>query len=80
MGVPTTIPVRGESRGLLQYDCRLVEALRRSEERHRTLVEHPQDGIYLLCERKFVFVKTRFEELFGITQEQVRAADNDVQT
>jgi PAS domain S-box-containing protein len=53
------------------------EALRESEERYRTLVEQSQDGIYLLYDHKFEFINSSFEQLFGVTQEEVRAPDFD---
>jgi PAS domain S-box-containing protein len=53
------------------------EALRESEERYRTLVEQSQDGIYLLYDHRFEFINSRFEDLFGVTQEAVRASDFD---
>jgi PAS domain S-box-containing protein len=59
---------------------RAEEALRKSEAKHRSLVEQSHDAIYLLYERKFEFINDRFEELLGVTQEEVQAPHFDFMT
>ncbi len=52
-------------------------ALSQSEERYRLLLEQSNDPAYLLIDNKFEFVNNRFIELFGWTQEELRAPDFD---
>lgn len=47
------------------------EALRESEAQYRVLVEQSNAAIYLLFERRFVFVNRRFLEMFGVRYEEV---------
>jgi len=53
------------------------EALRDSEEKYRSLIDQSNDAIYLLYDDKFQLVNPKFEALFGITPEEVRAPDFD---
>ena len=56
---------------------RAEEELKQSEEKYRNLIEHSNDAIYLLYENKFEVINERFEKMFGVTQEEVRAPDFD---
>lgn len=51
--------------------------LMRSEQKYRYLVEQSRDGIYLLYDGKLEFINSAFEEMFGVTQEEVRAPGFD---
>jgi two-component system, cell cycle sensor histidine kinase and response regulator CckA len=44
---------------------RAVAALRESEERYRILVEHNQDGVFIIKDGRFVFVNQAFTRLAG---------------
>ncbi|MCB0196316.1 MAG: GAF domain-containing protein [Anaerolineae bacterium] len=44
---------------------------RESEEKYRTLIEQSNDAIYLIHGNKFEIVNRKFEELFGVTQDEV---------
>lgn len=54
---------------------RLVEErtrdLKESEDKYRTLVEKAQDGIYIVQDGRFVYVNTRFCEMFGVCREEL---------
>ncbi len=50
-------------------------AVKQSEEKYRNLIEQSHDAIYLLYDGKFEIINKRFEEMFGITLEQVNAPD-----
>ncbi|MGC8874422.1 MAG: PAS domain S-box protein [Chloroflexia bacterium] len=54
---------------------RTLQALEESEARYRSLVEQSNDAIYLLAGRRFHFVNRRFQELLGVTAEEVRDLD-----
>ncbi len=56
---------------------RASQALQESEARYRSLVEQSNDAIYLLVGRQFRFVNRRFQELLGVTAEEVAAPDFD---
>lgn len=41
------------------------EGLRESEERYRTAIEHSNDGVAIIQEKRYLFVNQRFVEIFG---------------
>jgi len=51
--------------------------LRKSEQNYRRLVDKAADAIYILQDRKFIFVNPAFEKLFGYTLQETSAADFD---
>ncbi len=53
------------------------EALRASEARYRSLIEQSNDAIYVLYGDQFELINPRFEALFGVTADQVRAPGFD---
>lgn len=46
-------------------------ALQESEEKYRHLIQHSNDAIYLLFNRKFEFINDKFQEMFGVTLNEV---------
>jgi len=53
------------------------EALKRSEEKFRTLVENAFDAIYLMRGRRYEYVNSRFEELTGYTATELKSDSFD---
>jgi PAS domain S-box-containing protein len=53
-------------------------ALRESEELHRSLIDKAFDGIYLIRDRRFVYVNPRFTEITGYGLEDVSSEDFDM--
>ena len=51
------------------------KALQENEEKYRTLIEKSSDAIFLLYGGRFEIINRKFEELFGITQEEIRKSD-----
>ena len=43
----------------------LVEALRQSEEKYRTLVEHSQNGVFIIQAREILYVNAAFARILG---------------
>ena len=59
---------------------RAEDNLRASEARYRSLIEQSSDAIYLLHGNRFELVNRRFEELLGVTNDDIRAPDFDVRS
>jgi two-component system, cell cycle sensor histidine kinase and response regulator CckA len=56
------------------------EALRASEERYRSLIEHSYDAIYVLYDGHFALINQRFSALFDVTPEEICTPDFDFMT
>ena len=54
------------------------EALRKSEEKYRNLIQHSDDAIYLLYNNRFEIINDRFQEIFGLTLRDVNQTDFDI--
>jgi PAS domain S-box-containing protein len=52
------------------------EALRESEEKHRTLTENSHTGVFIHRDGKYVFVNDRFAEIHGYTTEELLGKDH----
>jgi PAS domain S-box-containing protein len=50
----------------------VAEKLRQSEEKYRQLVHASNDGIYLLYNRKFELINKKFQEMFGVSSDDVK--------
>ena len=50
---------------------RAEEALRESEAKYRHLVQHSGEAIYLLYDRRFELINDKFQEMFGVSLEDV---------
>jgi PAS domain S-box-containing protein len=59
----------------VQDRTRMEHILREREEIYRALVEQSNDALYLLQNGRMVFVNQRFQEMFGVTPEDVFNAD-----
>jgi PAS domain S-box-containing protein len=53
------------------------ENLRESETKYRTLIEQLDDAIYVLFDGRFELINHKFEQLFGVTLEDVQKPDFD---
>jgi len=53
------------------------KALKESEEKFRNLVENAFDGIYLMVEKKFVYINDRFCEITEYTRDELLSKDFD---
>jgi len=54
-----------------------AEALRESEAKYRNLIQHSSEAIYLLYDRKFEIINRKFEQMFGVTLNDVNAPGFD---
>ena len=54
---------------------RAEKALQENEEKYRTLIEKSSDAIFLLYGGRFEIINRKFEELFGITHEDIQSPD-----
>jgi PAS domain S-box-containing protein len=53
----------------------IEEMLRESEEKYRTLIEQSDDAIYLIYGGKFEVINRRFQEMFGVSREDINDPD-----
>ncbi len=51
------------------------EELRQSEEKYRTLIENIQDGVFVIQDRKLIFVNEAFARMGGSTIEEITGGD-----
>lgn len=66
----------GNQIGMTVENARLLEEIKGSEERYRTVVEGVHDGVAVLgTDFKFKFVNRRLEEILGYTQEELIGMD-----
>ncbi|MCF8308731.1 MAG: PAS domain S-box protein [Bacteroidales bacterium] len=56
---------------------RTEKALEESEAKYRSLVENSSDAIYLLYNRKFEFINSKFEQMLGYTLKELNKPDFD---
>ncbi|GAB4370660.1 MAG: hypothetical protein Kow0042_13030 [Calditrichia bacterium] len=54
-----------------------LRAMQESEEKYRNLIQHSGDAIYLLYNRRFEVINEKFQEMFGLTLEDVNKPDFD---
>jgi len=52
------------------------KALEESEHKYRTLVEEAEDGVYILLDKRFVYVNDAFCRLFGYSREEIEQIDD----
>lgn len=62
----------------LEERKRIEQELRQSEEKYRQLIQASNDGIYLLFNRKFEIVNTRFMEMLAVTTEILEHPEFDI--
>lgn len=65
------LTILGEYLSVALERARLYTEARESEEKYRTLIEQSNDAIYLIHGNKFEIINRKFEELFGVSQEEV---------
>jgi len=57
---------------------KLEDELKRSEKKHRNILQQSNDAIYLLYNRKFEYINDKFKEMFGVTLEEVNKPEFDL--
>ena len=53
------------------------QKLEASEEKYRNLIQQSNDAIYLLYDKKFEVINDKFQQIFGLTLEEVNCPDFD---
>ncbi len=80
----TSMPILDDKRRISEIVCicsdlteqrRMHEALRRSEEKYRTLIENIQDGVFIIQDGKLLFVNEAFAKMGGCTVEEITGKD-----
>jgi len=56
---------------------KLINYLKSSEEKFRTLVQHAFDGIYMMHDKRYTYVNERFCELTGYSADEITSEDFD---
>jgi len=77
-GVSLTVRDVTREQQLAAAHKRSTDALRRSEQRYKMLVENAFDAIYLIRNLNFEYVNKRYEELTGYSSEEVLSPDFDI--
>ncbi|MBD3413496.1 MAG: PAS domain S-box protein [Candidatus Aminicenantes bacterium] len=54
-----------------------IKTLKANEARYRSLIEHSNDAIYLLYDRKFEFINKKFQQMFGYSLDEVNVPNFD---
>ncbi len=76
----TSMPVFDDQRRISEIVCicsdlteqrRMNEALRRSEEKYRTLIENIQDGVFIIQDGKILFANEAFARMGGSTVKEI---------
>ncbi len=57
---------------------RTEEALHKSEEKYRNLIQQSNDAIYLLYNKNFEIINEKFQEIFGLSLEDVNKPDFNI--
>lgn len=70
-GMPATQVVIRDITARKQAEKALIE----NEEKYRTLIEKSSDAIFLLYGGRFEIINRKFQELFGVTEEDIRSPD-----
>lgn len=69
---------REEEAKKMEVTRRLMEKLKTSEKRYRSVVENSNDGIYIIQDERFVYTNPRFQQMLGYTSEELSAEDFDI--
>ncbi len=70
------IGVVGSARDVTR-EKEIIKRLQQSEQQYRNLIQHSGDAIYLLYNRRFEIINDKFEQLFGLTLEDMNRDDFD---
>lgn len=68
----------GHYLGTIEDISRRIEAeqqLQQSEERYRSLLDHVQDGVFLMAEGQYLYVNDAFADMLGYTPQELMAMD-----